>query len=190
MIWQTIARTGRAWRRSRRGASAPGASCRGWRPVRWRSAPRGGSSERLRPSRRRARPSGCGTHPWCSAAYESSNFSSNFLPIFSKLWEARSRLYRNESLQVNSHWKALDEIYKIYKLLHRSAFKNSAKFPQTFSHFYNFIFESSLIFRNFCPNLINFDEKFPEFQQICWKRSKYPRFSNFLRFRTENCWNF
>ena len=31
---------------------------------------------------------------------------------------------RNESLQVNSRWKALDEIYKIYKLLHRSASKN------------------------------------------------------------------
>ena len=71
------------------------------------------------------------------------------LPIFSKLWEARSRLYRNESLQVNSRWKALDEIYKIYKLLHRSAFKNSAKFRQTFSHFFSFILKSSLIVRIF-----------------------------------------
>ena len=75
------------------------------------------------------------------------------------------------------------------KLLHRSAFKNSAKFRQTFSHFYSLVFEISLIFRNFCPNLTNFDEFFPEFQQICWKRSTSPRFSNFLRFRTENCWN-
>ena len=123
-------------------------------------------------------------------AYVFSNFYSNFWIIFGKRWEARSRLYRNESLQVNSRWKALDEIYKIYKLLHRSAFKNSAKFRQTFSHFYSFVFEISLIFRNFCPNLTNFDENFPEFQQICWKRSKSPRFSNFLRFRTENCWIF
>ena len=70
---------------------------------------------------------------------------------------------RNESLQVNSRWKALDEIYKIDKLLHRSAFKNSAKFRQTFSHFYNFMFENSLIFRNFCPYLTKFEEKFPEY---------------------------
>ena len=62
---------------------------------------------------------------------------------------------------------ALDEIYKIYKLLHRSAFKNSAKFRQTFSHFSSFIFKISLIFRNFVQNLTNFDEKIPEFQQIC-----------------------
>ena len=140
------------------------------------------------------KPPPCGPQPsqtaWSRWAYENSNFFSNFLPIFSKLWEARSRLYRNESLQVNSRWKALDEIYKIYKLLHRSAFKNSATFRQTFSHFYSFVFEISLIFRNFCPNLTNFDENFPEFQQICWKRSKSPRFSNFLRFRTGNYWNF
>ena len=36
---------------------------------------------------------------------------SNFWINFGKLWEARSRLYRNESLQVNTRWKALDEIY-------------------------------------------------------------------------------
>ena len=65
----------------------------------------------------KCRPRGptCGCRPcccstWWPATYESSNFFSNFLPIFSKLWEARSRLYRNESLQVNSRWKALDEI--------------------------------------------------------------------------------
>ena len=135
--------------------------------------------------------------PLCTVAKSTSSFFlrcfqrfSNFWRIFGKLWEARSRLYRNESLQLNSRWKALDEIYKIYKLLHRSAFKNSAKFRQTFSHFYSFVFEISLIFRNFCANLTNFHENFPEFQQNCWKRSKSPRFSNFLRFRTENCWIF
>ena len=44
----------------------------------------------------------------------------NHLFIFSILREARSRLYRRQILQVNIRWKALDEIYKIYMLLHRS----------------------------------------------------------------------
>ena len=73
------------------------------------------------------------------------------------------------------------------KLLHRSAFKNSAEFRQTFSHVYRFIFKMSLIFRKFCPNFTNFDKKFPEFQNFFWKGLKSPRFSSFLRFRTENC---
>ena len=42
-----------------------------------------------------------------------------------KLYRARSLLYRRQILQVNIRWnsyrwKALDEIYKIYMLLHRS----------------------------------------------------------------------
>ena len=48
----------------------------------------------------------------------------NNLFIFSKLREARSRLYRRQILQVNIRWKALDEIYKMYILLHRSDIKN------------------------------------------------------------------
>ena len=38
----------------------------------------------------------------------------------SKLYRARSLLYRRQILQLNICWKALDEIYKIYMLLHRS----------------------------------------------------------------------
>ena len=38
----------------------------------------------------------------------------------SKLYEPRSLLYRRQILQENIRWKALDEIYKIYMLLHRS----------------------------------------------------------------------
>ena len=38
----------------------------------------------------------------------------------SKLYRARSLLYRRQILQVNIRWKALDEIYMIYMLLHRS----------------------------------------------------------------------
>ena len=47
----------------------------------------------------------------------------NNLFTFSKLREARSRLYRRQNLQVNIRWKALDEIYKMYILLHRSDLK-------------------------------------------------------------------
>ena len=92
---------------------------------------------------------------------------SMFVLTFLDFWlicvnfkEARSRLYRSRCLQVNTRFKPLDEMYEIYELLHRSAFKNSDKFRQTFSHFYRFIFEISLMFSNFRPNLTNFDEKF------------------------------
>ena len=52
-----------------------------------------------------------------------------------KLYRARSLLYRRQILQENIRWKALDEIYKIYMLLHRSDLNISEKFRQTFSHF-------------------------------------------------------
>ena len=54
----------------------------------------------------------------------------------SKLYRARSLLYRRQILQVNIRWKALDEIYKIYMLLHRSDLNISEKNRQTFSHFF------------------------------------------------------
>ena len=89
----------------------------------------------------------------------------------SKLYRARSPLYRRQILQVNIRWKALDEIYKIYMLLHRSDLNISENLRQNFSHFLaNFakfkfvIFEFfSLIFaqilmkfcRNFADNLEN-----------------------------------
>ena len=38
----------------------------------------------------------------------------------SKLYRARSLLYRRQILQQNIRWKALNEIYKSYMLLHRS----------------------------------------------------------------------
>ena len=50
--------------------------------------------------------------------------------------------------------KALDEIYKIYTLLHRSACKISSKIRQTFSHFQSFIFKNSLIFPRNCLEFI------------------------------------
>ena len=52
-----------------------------------------------------------------------------------KLYEARSLLYRRQILQENIRWKALEEIYKIYMLLHRSDLSISENFRQTSSHF-------------------------------------------------------
>ena len=58
-----------------------------------------------------------------------------FFIQMSKLYRALSLLYRRQILQVNIRWKALDEIYKIYMLLHRSDLNISENFRQTFSHF-------------------------------------------------------
>ena len=54
-----------------------------------------------------------------------------------KLYRARSRLYRRQTLQVNIRWKALDEIYKICMLLHRSDLNVSANFHRLFWRFQN-----------------------------------------------------
>ena len=54
------------------------------------------------------------------------------------LSDARSRLYRRRSLQVNRHFSAFFKIYKIFTILRRSNLKilqNSAKFRQTFRDF-------------------------------------------------------
>ena len=48
---------------------------------------------------------------------------------------ARYRLYRRRFLQVSTYLKALDEICKIYTLLHRSDLNISENFRQTFSNF-------------------------------------------------------
>ena len=60
-----------------------------------------------------------------------------FFSQMSKLYRARSLLYRRQILQENIRWKALDEIYKIYMLLHRSDLNISENVRQTFSHFSN-----------------------------------------------------
>ena len=72
---------------------------------------------------------------------------------------ARSRLYRSQILQVNIRWKALDEIYKIYMLLHRSdlnILENFRQFVrifwQTFVIFEFFSLIFALILMKFCRN--------------------------------------
>ena len=54
-----------------------------------------------------------------------------------KLCRARSLLYRRQILEENIRWKALDEIYKIYMLLHRSDLKNSEKKSSKISAFFD-----------------------------------------------------
>ena len=80
-----------------------------------------------------------------------------------KLYEARTLLYRRQILQENIRWKALDEIYKIYMLLHRSDLNISEKIVEIFADF----FLKILIFRPtsafFASILIL---KIPEFREI------------------------
>ena len=52
-----------------------------------------------------------------------------------KLYKPRSLQYRRQILQETIRWKALDDIYKIYVLLHRSDLNISENFRQTFSNF-------------------------------------------------------
>ena len=53
----------------------------------------------------------------------------------SKRYGTRSLLYRRQILRENIRWKALDEIYKIYMLLHRSDLNISAEIRRFFSDF-------------------------------------------------------
>ena len=111
---------------------------------------------------------------------------------------------------MNTRLKTLYEIYKIYTLLqlwnlvekpwkallesvlrtkHSSAFKNSAKFPQTFSHFCSFIHSGVWMFCNsgpkFCfisPGLMLFFGILAILIEFLHRRSKSLRCSNFLEF--------
>ena len=56
-----------------------------------------------------------------------------------ELLRARSRLHRSHTLQVNTRWKALDKIYIIYMLLHRSAINVSANFRRLKKTFVEFL---------------------------------------------------
>ena len=88
-----------------------------------------------------------------------------------KLYKAGSLLCRRQILQENIRWKALDEIYKIYMLLHRSDLKIFQKKLSNFFlaffgeimqkfgifEFFSVIFTQILmkIFRNFADILEN-----------------------------------
>ena len=89
----------------------------------------------------------------------------------SKLYRARSLLYRRQILQENIRWKALDEIYKIYMLLHRSDLNISEKNRQTFSHFSAYFWKVYL-FELFSKQII---ELCSEFDEFCSEFRKYFR---------------
>ena len=84
-----------------------------------------------------------------------------------KLDRVRSLLYRRQILQENISWKALDEIYMICMLLHRSDLNISEIFRQTFSHFLaKFKFAKIryclILFIDFCSDV---DENLSEFRR-------------------------
>ena len=127
-----------------------------------------------------------------------------------KLYRARSRLYQRRFLRPKNHFKAFFDIYKIFTLLHRSEFKNSAEFIKhvaflqcyfsNMSLFFFFFFSFFLFFFfsfvshvtyvfNCYPKFSIFDEKIPDVQQFLRRRSSYSRFSIFLTFAT-NILNF
>ena len=91
------------------------------------------------------------------------------LKFLCQLVEARSRLYRRRFLQVNTRWKALDAIYKIRILLHRSDFKISVKNRQTFFENKKWNFQFSAFF----------DWILPFWSQILMKF--YRNFAKFFR---------
>ena len=64
-----------------------------------------------------------------------------------KLYKARSMLYRRQILQEKIRWKALDEIYKIYMLLHCSNLKIPKK---NASEFLLFFFDFFTTFEKNC----------------------------------------
>ena len=79
-----------------------------------------------------------------------------FFSQMTKLYKARSHLYRRQILQENIRWKALDEIYKIYMPLHRSDLNISEIFRQFFSHFLAKICKNSLFLNSFHWFLLRF----------------------------------
>ena len=92
----------------------------------------------------------------------------------SKLYQARSLLYRRQICKKKIPWKALDEIYKIYMLSHRSGLNISEFFRQTFSHFWQnfaniryfelFTLIFAQILMKFCRNFANSLENVQKFR--------------------------
>ena len=84
-----------------------------------------------------------------------------------KLYKARSLLYRRQILQQIIRRKALDEIYKIYMLLHRSDINISENFRQTFRIFRQILCKSSLCLNSFRWFLFRFWWIFIGISPIC-----------------------
>ena len=95
----------------------------------------------------------------------------------SKLWKARSLLYRSRFLQPNTNFEAFFEIYKIIIPSHRSQLNNLANFRwQVFAIFK----KKSRFSAHFIEVCTDFDEKFPKFRQIPLNVLRVPQISGFL----------
>ena len=81
-----------------------------------------------------------------------------FFSQMSKLYRARSLLYRRQILQVNIRWKTLDEIYKIYITCFYTAQTSIFQkfFVIFFSHFLAKICKNSLFLNSFHWFLLRF----------------------------------
>ena len=88
-----------------------------------------------------------------------------FFSQMSKLYRARSLLYRRQILQVNIRWKALDVIYKIYMLLHRSDLNISEFFVKLFRIFSAEFCQNSLFLNSFHWFLLRFWWNLSEFRR-------------------------
>ena len=123
------------------------------------------------PSSRGTPSLGRGSKPRLSARFETRKRHIN------KLYRARSRLYRRQILQVNTRWKALDEIYKIYMLLHRSDLNILEMCRQTFVAFFG------KFLQKFSRNWKTLEEvqNFANFQKICIFLSKICKSLQFLK---------
>ena len=99
-----------------------------------------------------------------------------------KLYKARSLLYRRQILQENIRWKALDEIYKIYMLLHRSDLNISEKIRQIFSHFSAKFTHFRKTFIEFCSDV---DENLSEFRKYFRKLLSMLKNPDFFEFSTK-----
>ena len=79
-----------------------------------------------------------------------------------------AKFCERQILQENIRWKALEEIYNIYMLLHRSDLNISEKNSQTFSNFGRFL-QNLLIFEKNSLNPAEFDEILSEFRKYIRK---------------------
>ena len=116
----------------------------------------------------------------------------------SKLYGARSLLYRRQILQQNIRWKALDEIYKIYVLLHRSDLNISENFRQFFFAFFGNILQKFLIFEffslifaqmlmKFCRNFADSEKDFRFLVVVAIKKRFSPWRNSDSPIKTQSC---
>ena len=102
-----------------------------------------------------------------AARFRTTEWNEYWIESPPKLGEARSRLYRRRILQLNSHFSAFFEIYKISIPSHRSNLENSVKTRHQFCEieYWKFnrnitIFARKLLFlaeieMKFCRNFAN-----------------------------------